>query len=160
MNQRTLIIERPASVPFRRRLFAFLTTVAAWLLLSLMWLPVLRDLLALTNFHVPLPGFVSGAVMRAFPIGSRIGIALIVLSVVSILGRQLWEILGLSRPFPSDRAAPLGQDQLAAAAHTSEACLSQWQAARTLYVQHDDHGQIRHVSLRISEADEGSDAHD
>lgn len=150
MNQQTLIIEKPASVPLRRRCLAVLITLVAWALLSLTWLPLLRDLLALAGVHVAVPGIVRGAILRAFPIGSRIGIALIALSLVSILGRQLWDIRSQSRAHPSHCAAPLTLGQLAALASTSEPCLSQWQAARTLYVEHDDHGQIRNVRPGIS----------
>ncbi|WP_267225938.1 poly-beta-1,6-N-acetyl-D-glucosamine biosynthesis protein PgaD [Dyella silvae] len=145
MNQRTLIIEKPASIPWRRRFLAVLITLAAWALLSLTWLPILRELLALAGLHVAVPGIVRGAILSAFPIGSRIGIALIALSLVSILGRQLWDIRSESRPYSGHCAAPVTLGQLAAVASTSEPCLTQWQAARTLYVEHDDHGQIRNV---------------
>jgi poly-beta-1,6-N-acetyl-D-glucosamine biosynthesis protein PgaD len=128
-----------------------------WLLLLLTWVPLLRNLLASAGYHVAVPVMRRGAILSAFPIASRAGLAMILISALIIIARQLWEMFGPTKKISEQRSKPLDMSQLATKASMTEDCLRNWQAEKVLYVAHDDHGEIvRILSAPPSDSESSS----
>jgi poly-beta-1,6-N-acetyl-D-glucosamine biosynthesis protein PgaD len=146
MSQRPLIIKQSALTSRPRRVFAVVLTGAAWSLWLLTWMPLLPASLEFAGLHVVLPRMEGGAILRTFPLGSRMGIAVVAVSMLVIFMRHLREIFGAPKTFLVDRAKPVDIRKLAARASTTEDCLRSWQAQKTLYVEHGEHGEITWVA--------------
>lgn len=139
--QKPLIIERPELAHPVRRVVAFALTVAAWIGLVAMWVPVFGVLAVALGmpFGAAPPAGRDGALalqglLEVFPVA--VGLVLLVLAVNGLINR------GFRRLTPSSVHRFVGMEQLATGVALDPKQLAEWQSGRILHVEHGPLGRV------------------
>jgi poly-beta-1,6-N-acetyl-D-glucosamine biosynthesis protein PgaD len=152
IKRRPLIISRPELQSWLRRLFAFIFTLAAWVVWLLLLIPMLWMAAARFGLHLPELHYFSridsvrlGQLLEIFPLALLVIISGLVLLLANGLIVKLWR---------ATRKAPMANpdmNRVVTDANVDSTKFSIWQSARIVQVEHGPRGRVKDIQVVLLE---------